>query len=325
MGLGHFIRCLSIAQSLKSLFDISFVIQSCSPDVIETLKKNNFKLITIHYETDWLNDIDHKTFVLIDVYNFSKTVKNKIKQKCLSLICIDDDYLNYEFADYIINQSPVANFRDYHLINPNNLFLGPSYSLLRRSFIEAAKNCHINKKEENLTICIGGSDPNDYTSQIVSALQAFECPLIINIILGSLTNLIEVEKNINIQSIHKIKIFNNLNEEEMFQILQRSKRVIVPASSILLESICCDCSILTFYYTRNQRKFHDYLVNSNMVNTLGCLPQKNLNPNLFVQLFREFYFSNSEIKTSKLKNQIAISKNRIMQAFDYIMLNSRSV
>lgn len=326
-GLGHFIRCLSLTQSIKSLFDITFVIQSCSPDIIDTLIQNDFKLKNINHESDWLDDIESNSFVLIDAYNFSNETKYIVKQKCKALICIDDDCLNYEYADYIINHAPNASAELYPNIDNNRLFLGLDYALLRKTFLQAAKNSlpTNNKTESELTICIGGSDPNNYSFQIVNTLQRFEQPLNINVILGSMTNEQEANKILNIQSIHKVKILKNLNEEQMCSVLSNSKSAIAPASTILLESICCNCSTFTFYYTKNQQTFHDYLVKNELVHSFGFLSDINLDSNSFIASFRQFYSSEINQVTNIIRNQIANSENNLKQAFDYIISNTKQI
>ena len=89
IGIGHMMRCLTLAQELKNNFDkIIFLTQKDSGDFIGTIMKNKFEVIfisTTNNDPDIIKNLiitysENKNFLLIDHYdidsNFESSLKN---------------------------------------------------------------------------------------------------------------------------------------------------------------------------------------------------------------------------------------------------------
>ena len=89
IGIGHMMRCLTLAQELKNNFDkIIFLTQKDSGNFIGTIMKNKFEVIfisTTNNDPDIIKNLiitysENKNFLLIDHYdidsNFESSLKN---------------------------------------------------------------------------------------------------------------------------------------------------------------------------------------------------------------------------------------------------------
>ncbi|MEO9256910.1 MAG: hypothetical protein ABI207_00935, partial [Crocinitomicaceae bacterium] len=88
IGLGHVVRCLALADLLKTKFEIIFVLQETAKDVIDLIESKSYSIISIPFIDDYTMDnqnfikyIQSNDIVVLDGYHFKtdyqKTIKNK--------------------------------------------------------------------------------------------------------------------------------------------------------------------------------------------------------------------------------------------------------
>lgn len=75
--------------------------------------------------------------------------------------------------------------------------------------------------------------------------------------------------------IPKIKIVKNLSAQEIADLFCRAEFAVLPASTILIEAIACNCPAASGYYVDNQIDFYEELKKKNYIYPLGNLLQKN--------------------------------------------------
>ncbi|MBK8748159.1 MAG: hypothetical protein IPM04_09865 [Saprospiraceae bacterium] len=68
--MGHLYRCLAMVQMLDSKYEITFVCREITGDFEYILTKNNYKLIQIKKENEFLDLCDEKKIVVIDGHHF---------------------------------------------------------------------------------------------------------------------------------------------------------------------------------------------------------------------------------------------------------------
>ena len=68
-----------------------------------------------------------------------------------------------------------------------------------------------------------------------------------------------------------IRIHRNITSDKMITLFEKSFVAILPSSTILLEAAAAITNIITFWYSDNQLKFHDYIVKNYNLQTLGDL------------------------------------------------------
>ncbi len=291
IGLGHLIRSLSLAHILKTDFEIIFYCIHIPKKLISEFEKNDITVKTILNETEFIQDINEKDFIVLDGYHFNSDFQKRIKERCFKLICIDDLYNQHFYADIIINHAPLFDNTLYKCEKYTKIYSGLDYALLRPSFMK--KNDTIKKVKNSLTICFGGSDIYNLTEKslicAINSNQFSEINLIIGESNNNLINTKYIDNNIN--------IYRSLNEKEMYNLLCRSEYTVVSASGILFESIACNCKTISGYYIENQKKIYEGFLKLNQIVDAKEFEEKSIQK--AIKSLKDFEFNNLIIGKSK--------------------------
>ena len=197
IGIGHIMRCISLAQSWsKKGGKVTFISGSKIDKVNRLISKEGFDLINIDKTfpnpsdiIDTLEIINNlsKTncWVVTDGYHFSPKYHKHIRRNGNKLLVIDDvGKYKYKHANIILNQEPNDYFfRDKYSKN-SILLLGTEFILIRNEFLNYNKIKSISNKCKNILISIGGTDPNRVTTKILDSLKNSKHNLNFKIMLG---------------------------------------------------------------------------------------------------------------------------------------------
>jgi UDP-2,4-diacetamido-2,4,6-trideoxy-beta-L-altropyranose hydrolase len=258
IGLGHIVRCLALAYMLKNEFDTTFFCREIPAQVIEELTENRVEFKQIFWENEFLEKVNNKIIVVLDGYHFNVGYQKRIKEKGAKLVCIDDLHNNEFVADIIINHAPGITPQDYKAQYYTQFALGLDYALLRPVFLEQAKKQREIKSIETVMICFGGADPENQTQRTLKIV--LELPQFKKIIVVTGAAYCEddnFEQLLN--SDKRIECRKALNETQMLITMLEAELAIIPASSVLLESLAAGCAIIIDYFVDNQKSFHDFL------------------------------------------------------------------
>lgn len=259
IGSGHLIRCYALACMLQDEFDITFICNSIHEQIKFEILSKNFKIIQISDESKFLDLLDVNDIVVIDGYSFGTEYERNIKSKGCRLVTLDDLHNREFFSDVIINHAPGITKEQYQGQTYTKYALGLEYVLLRPAFLEQAKLERKIKKIESVLICFGGSDIKNLTESTLNVVAKFEKFKRINIVIGpSYINADRLESIV--QSDSRMKLYKNLNEYQMVDVMQDSELAIVPASGILFEVIAVGCFPFICYYVNNQEYLYSYLI-----------------------------------------------------------------
>lgn len=254
-GMGHLVRCLSIAGMVSDLFEITFVGNSLFPEsILQNINSNSFSFKQIRSEEDFFASLSSGDVVILDGYIFDSDYQKKVKSIGCRLVCIDDLHDKEMHADIVINHVPGVSVEDYRVAKHTRFALGTDYALLRNAFLKPDNLDRVSARIKTLLICFGGSDPLNLTmSTLKTALKFTEFEEII-VISGPGYSF----KNELVQFIDKtprIKHYHDLNEHEMYTILSSADLAIAPASGILLEVLTFNIPVITGMYVQNQTIF----------------------------------------------------------------------
>lgn len=180
IGIGHLMRCLALAQTLKK-HDISSAF-AVTAETAEIARKR----------LDWIGDLyflrsdlsiqqeisDLGELVLsldccgiiLDGYQFDQSYRQALRSLPCKQICFDDNNtLAQLYTDLVINGASDAKQLKYlHTTNNAVLCIGEKYRVLRQEFIDSE---HLPwEQRQYLTILMGGSDPLNLTLPLVQAL-----------------------------------------------------------------------------------------------------------------------------------------------------------
>jgi UDP-2,4-diacetamido-2,4,6-trideoxy-beta-L-altropyranose hydrolase len=223
------------------------------------LSNLNFTLFKLKNDQEFLSSVSIDDVVIVDNYGINSDYLRELKSKVSKLISIDDLHDKFFYSDLIINHAPGITIDDYQCTNETNLALGPKFSLLRASFINAASNTREISSLKTVLICFGGSDEHNFTYKTAEVLVKSNRFESINIVIGGAY---KFKEQIEVFSKKNADVFlhYNLNEEEMCSLMLNTNLSIVPASSVLFESIACGMLCIVCTYVDNQELLHNYVV-----------------------------------------------------------------
>ncbi|NGP78147.1 UDP-2,4-diacetamido-2,4,6-trideoxy-beta-L-altropyranose hydrolase [Balneolaceae bacterium YR4-1] len=253
IGLGHIVRCISLAHMIKDEFDIHFYSLSLPDSLQREIKEEGWTVTLINQESDFMASLNGDEIVVLDGYQFDSGYQKKIKDKGAKLVCIDDFHDQYFYADLVINHAPGITENEYDGEPYTKYLLGPDYALLRPEFLKSSNHNKRNFKNviKNIFICFGGSDPKNLTSKILEWLPQNEFN--VTVILGNryqhhddLKNIIRQRKNL------VVSVKTSLSAKEIRQEMINADFGIVPASGILFEIISVNTPAISGMYMANQ-------------------------------------------------------------------------
>jgi len=258
IGLGHLIRCLSLAHMLKYDFDVSFVCKEIPASTVADIKNEGFGFQAILEEDDFFNLLYGNEIIVVDHYELDARYHTKLKEKGCMVVCIDDIHDKLFNADLIINHAPGIKSEDYQVMSVTQFAFGLDYALLRPAFLAEKRRTKQIFDVRNLLICFGGSDFKNLTLRSLKIALEFGEINAITIITGNsylyLDHLeAEVSNNTSISHYHAV------GESEMADLIEKANVAIVPSSGILLEAIALGNQLISGMYVDNQKVlFNEY-------------------------------------------------------------------
>ena len=203
IGMGHIMRCLSIADALRAYdCDISFILaDEAAQSLVEARGYQARVLYSDYQKMDdelglWPQGLID--LIIVDSYYVTSTYLKELKKRVEegALIYIDD-FASYPYpVDVLVNYNAYGFKFDYHKLYQNSnvkepkLLLGPEYAPLRGMFRGVKKKIQP-KKVQNILISTGGSDSEHIALSIIKAKPS---DFTHHILLGAL-NLDKTEMN----------------------------------------------------------------------------------------------------------------------------------
>ena len=242
IGIGHVIRCLSLADQIKNkASNILFVTSSLDGSIEQFISEKGYKVILLpsNYEK---NSFQSNEFEEFDWLQDSKTTKEAIEDKKLDWLIIDhygidyrwhkiiakstkkimviDDLANRKLhCDVLLDQTYGRMLEDYNQFvdKETEMLLGANYALLRPEFSNLRIPA-LNKRKKiesisNVLISIGGMDYKNITQKVLDVFLLVEWKknIEVNIVLNSQAPNRKSIKSFlkNIKSNHKFNLLIN--------------------------------------------------------------------------------------------------------------------
>ena len=272
-GYGHVIRSLSLAAILKKRYNCVFVIQN--PDSFLKIQIENIcnQIIEIPVSENFLKEskmlskrVQSDDIVVLDGYNFNTDYQSQIKKKCFKLVCIDDIFENHFVADAIINHGEGIKKSNYSAEKYSQLFLGSSYSILRKSFLRDHDFREIFAEQNRrnayrIFINLGGTDQQNYTEKALKLCLKSHKVKTIDIVIGSFylhgDRLAKIQKE---NSDVRIKIYSNISEQMICNLMKKSSFGICSASTVSYEYVSSGGVLLLYQTVDNQKNIYDFMI-----------------------------------------------------------------
>lgn len=262
IGLGHLVRLLALADMLRGLAPGVFLAREPAAAVARQVAAEGWALRalpagqTLAAEAVWLAKafLRPTDVVVVDGYELAEDYQRVLRTSGCRLVAVDDLRSWPVVADVVINHSPGVAATDYQAPGAAQLLLGPAYSLLRRSFVEAAAQPQFSPSLRSALICFGGADPLRLTERTLGALLA-QLPLQrVGVVVGSaFGGTRALEELARQRPGPEIEIYRNLAADPLAGLLQEYAVAVVPASTVLVEALVLGRPVITGYYAGNQR------------------------------------------------------------------------
>ncbi len=218
IGTGHVMRCLTLAEALKSRgTDVSFLCRELPGNLCAFLERQGISLHRLPFPispagecksdiahvgwpgVDWERDAEETRIVLdgfpgidwliIDHYSLDSRWESRIRPSVKRVMVIDDVADRPHDCDLLLDQNLYQGMdtRYDHLVPGHcRRLLGPKYAVLRPEFIAARKQLPLRDGQtRRLLVFFGGSDSENATEKALAAIQALGRPDIsVDVVVG---------------------------------------------------------------------------------------------------------------------------------------------
>jgi len=198
IGMGHFTRCLALAQAWMELGGRTIFAMSETTATADAHRQSAgagaFRLsasrgsVLEALETAALAGRERAEWIIADSYEFAPGYQQALRGGGGRVLLVDDDgrYQRYE-TDLVLNQNVYATESLYaDRAAHTRTLLGPRYALLRGQFRESPPPARtIPPHARNVLVTLGGADAANVTQTVVEALQSIpEDGLQVTVVIG---------------------------------------------------------------------------------------------------------------------------------------------
>lgn len=291
MGTGHLMRCLTLADALKSQgASCHFICREHPGNLNAVVVQRAHSLSALPYApgdplhapiapahaewlgASWKDDatqtleaLDGKKvdWLVVDHYALDRRWENQVAKYCRRLLVIDDLADRDHDCDVLLDQNLGRQTQDYSQRVPPScrLLLGPQFSLLRPEFAQLRRQSLANRagrKVRNLLISMGGVDADNATGQVLEGLR----PIVdhhwnIKVVMGAIAPWrAKIQAQAQTMPCHTEVLVNVSN---MAELMSEADLAIGAAGSTSWERCCLGLPSIMLILAENQRSIAEHL------------------------------------------------------------------
>lgn len=233
IGTGHVMRCLNMCEyHPKNKY--TFVCKNYSTNISNKITHAGHCLILLDYSIEpilndyksWLGDneveetkkmvdiISKNKFdeIFIDHYGYDATIEKELSNLDSKIVILTDifDFKHYCDEMIIFSSDDLEKIKKINL-NPNTIIKCGVENIIINKKFKQFKKIHFNDKIQKICIMLGGTDPLNYTLEIIKKIDQIITSKNINVII------VIGKSNSNIESIKNF-IGNNVNYNLLFDL-----------------------------------------------------------------------------------------------------------
>ena len=288
VGSGHFMRCTTLSQELKSLFnEIIFITSNESKLIINSNEKfftniihiDSFKNLKSENYKNKINTIKiilekyqhNENYLLIDHYDIDERFETMLKTIFKKIFVIDDLANREHNCNLLIDHGYYKSQNNrYDSLIPKNTkkLLGPKYAIINPKFKNQNKTFD-NKKFliKNILITFGSVDSTNECEKVTDALCLIDNKNFkINVITGMYNPIFEHLKK-KYKKYENIKIFRHVDEIE--KLMFSSDLCFGAGGTTNFERFCSGLASIVTIVADNQKEGVEYLAEMGHVINLG--------------------------------------------------------
>jgi len=228
IGMGHVSRCLSLALELRKQGSaISFAMQVVDGRAASLVREAGMAVVPLPGDagtTLSLEDCratadfavrESSMCVLVDHYGADAGYLRALADRIP--VGVIDDMADRDLtpARWVLNQNLGADSLPYRLSAGCVRAFGPSYAMLRPSFVTAAgfgESRRFSRQDNRVLLTLGGGDTAEISAQVIQALDAMHRPLEIVCILGPHGGTARSVHGMAAKSSHHVRVLGEVRE-----------------------------------------------------------------------------------------------------------------
>ncbi len=282
IGMGHIMRCLSIADAVANIFDNDIIFLLADDNAHQFILDRGYEAIILHSSYDDMEaELNYwpritPNIIIVDSYYATPKYMGVLREKVGKggLVYVDDLAIFPYPVDIIVNYNAYAKLSLYTKIYADSempiMVLGPNYAPLRSMFrgIEKKKQP---KNVKNVLISTGGSDE----LHLALAMVKYICGMpgkneakYFHFLLGAMnTDKEEIRSLANAQP----NIFLHENVSDMKSLISSCDIAVSAAGSTLYEICACGVPLITYSIADNQISGAEAFGQSGLAQNIGDL------------------------------------------------------
>jgi spore coat polysaccharide biosynthesis predicted glycosyltransferase SpsG/RimJ/RimL family protein N-acetyltransferase len=250
-GLGHVVRCTSLAHALKHRYKPIFWVTH--PEWAQQVVPFEVRNLEHYGQTK-------AVWSVIDSYLDQPALWSKVRSQSRWLLLVDDGLQSYRGVDLILNPAAGGSVWKAYAGTGIPVLNGPAYALLRPDFLQPHSPAEM--RRSTALVCFGGRDPRNLTQQVIQELSAIPTLEAITAVLGPASDAVSVEDP-------RVTVVRNLNAAEMAQRLREVQVAIVPASGLAYEAMASGCRVIAGCAVPNQQQLFAGLLEEQRILSAG--------------------------------------------------------
>ena len=203
IGSGHLIRCISIAEYLRTK-DINTLFLTRSQNIVKYILANGLEVKVLENDCSLDNELSiiqnllskhNRNLIVLDVNNYHtfKTIDDycyylkNIGKMPAFIVSFEDQKIHPPLSNVVV--LPYAGAERLKVDGEKCLYLtGPKYFVLPQIFSQT-EPAAIRKNVNNLLVSMGGSDPKNITLKVLNTLNKRKIDIRLNVILGGFSKI----------------------------------------------------------------------------------------------------------------------------------------
>lgn len=321
IGLGHIHRTLALAGYLNNYFSVTFYLYQADSLVTDLIIRNGFQLVNMkspdyNQPENFINELKNNPIVVLDGYQFKTDYQMSIKSADLKLVVLDDLNEWENVADVVINHAYSGNKSDYKISNNSVLLAGLNYAIIKKELFQETR--HVERRSNsNVLVCIGGTDPDNYSEKIVKELLNATTKNI-SLLTYPLNRKFKELQDLSTENSHRLTLYHSLNTEELAQLIRGNDIAILQPSNIALEAASLGIYIALVQTAENQKYIKQTLLDSSCASNLDLnklaesvnkVTVKHINAQINSQA--QLLDGKSGLRFINVFNQLAITTRRV--------------
>ena len=257
VGMGHVKRCIALSQELIKRVDCDISYLMLNSDSGEK------EVIECGYRTTTRMPNETVDIIITSLPEVRDDYLEQLKKKTKLLVCIDDSKRDFFSADIVVRGSIVPELRRYDPACSGRFLLGKNYMILNKEFQKfSGRDKKINPVIKSVLITLGGSDVNNFTPNVMDALDRLNLDIEKTVVLGPAFK--------NTERLKKYRGYKlKYNISNMADLMFESDLIIAGGGMTLYELACVGTPAIVLCQTEYQLLEANYFAKEDVIINLG--------------------------------------------------------